>query len=105
MGAAYKVICILNLTGHLVPKLNGEVHVGGSESTIETILEGLNGPFSGIDTVIAGFDELELAFLWGAVQFDCLHCLIVHDVDFWCISFADKIFKVLIVRGKYFFRI
>ena len=57
------------MRGHLVPKLNGEVHVGGSESPNEMILEGLNCTLSGVDAVIAGFDELELAFLRDEVQF------------------------------------
>ena len=59
----------MNLRGHLVPKLNGEVHLGGTKSPNETILEGLNGVLGGVDAVIAGFDELELAFLRGEVQF------------------------------------
>jgi hypothetical protein len=38
--------------------LNGEVHVGGTESPNETILEGLNGMLGGVDAVIDGFDKL-----------------------------------------------
>ncbi len=81
----------------LVPKLDGKVHVSGAEGADELIFECLDSLFSGVDAVIAGFNELEATLLWGKVQFDFFYCLIVHDVDFGGVPFAHKKFKVLFV--------
>jgi hypothetical protein len=78
----------------------GKIHVGGAEGADELIFECLDSPFSGVDTVIAGFDKLEATLLWGKVQFDCFCCLIVHDVDFWGVPFARKKFKVLLYASR-----
>jgi hypothetical protein len=87
----------LHLRCKLVPKLDEKVHVGGAKGAYESFFKCLDSPFCSIDAVIAGFDELEATLLWGKVRFDCFHCLIVHDVDFWGVAFAHKKFKVLFV--------
>ena len=92
-----KINFILHLRGHLVPKLFGEIHVCGAEGTDESIFERLDSPFSGIDAVIAGLNELQLAFLGGKVQFYCLRCLIIYHIFFWFVSLAHKVLTVLLV--------
>jgi hypothetical protein len=77
--------------------LDGKVHVGGAKGADESIFKCLDSSFSNVDVVIAGFDELEATLLWGKVRFDCVCCLIVHDVDFGGVPFAYKKFKVLFV--------
>ncbi len=96
-GASEEVDGVLHLGGKLVPKLDGKVHIGGAESTNESILESLDGLFCTIGAVIAWFNELEATLLWGKVRFDCLCCLIVHDVKLWCVPLTDKILEVLFV--------
>ncbi len=83
--------------GKLVPKLDRKVHISGAEGANESILESLDGLFCSVDAVIAWFNELEATLLWGKVRFDCLCCLIVHDVNLWCVPLTDKILKVLFV--------
>ncbi len=68
-----------------------------SKGANELIFECLDCLFSGVDAVIARFNELEVTLLWGKVRFDCFCCLIVHDVDFWGVPIAHKKFKVLCV--------
>ncbi len=97
MGASKEVNGVLHLRCKLVPKLDGKVYVGGAKGANESTFKCLDSPFSGIDVVIAGFDELEATLLWGKVRFDCFCCLIVHDVDCWGVPFAYKKFKVLFV--------
>jgi hypothetical protein len=80
-----------------VPKLDGKVHIGGAEGTVESIFKCLESLFSGVDVVIAGLDELEATLLWGKVRFDCFCCLIVHNIDFWGVPFAYKKLNVLFV--------
>jgi hypothetical protein len=91
---------VLHLRCKLVPQLDGKVHIGGAKGSNESIFECLDCPFSGVNMVIARFDELEVALLWGKVQLDCFCCLIVHDTDFWGVPFAHKKFKVLFVCVK-----
>ncbi len=59
-----------------------EVAVGCGKRCNERILEGLYGPFGGIQPVIMHFDELELALLLHQECFDVLCGLVVHDVYF-----------------------
>jgi hypothetical protein len=59
-----------------------EVNVGGAQGANKTVLECLDGLFSGIDVVIAGFKELEATLLQGKVGFYCFCGLIVHNVTF-----------------------
>jgi hypothetical protein len=73
----------------------GKSYVGGAEGADELIFECLDCPSSGVDGMIAGFDELEATLLWSKVCFDCFCCLIVHDVNFWGVPFAHKKFEVL----------
>ena len=47
--------------------------------------------------VIAGFNELQLAFLGDKVQFYCPCCLIIHHIYFWFVPFAHKILQVFLV--------
>ncbi len=96
-GALKEVNGVLHLRCKLVPKLDGKVHIGGAKGANESIFKCLDSSFSGVDAVIAGFDELEATLLWGKVQFDCFFCLIVHDIDFLGVPFAYKKFEVLFV--------
>ncbi len=78
-GALDKINCILYLQSLLVPKLNGEIYIcGAKEGAKELILKHLDGLFSSIDAMIAGFNKLQFAFLGGNVWFYCLRCLIIH---------------------------
>ncbi len=71
-----------------------EVHAGGAKGADKTVLECLDGAFSGIDFVITWFNKLEATLLRGKVGFYCFCDLIVHKVDFGSVSFAHKKFKV-----------
>jgi hypothetical protein len=90
----------LHLRCKLVPKLDGKVHVGGTEGANESFFKCLDSPFSSVIAVITGFDKLEATLLWGKVQLNCFCCLFVHDVDFWDVPFVCKKFKVFFYASR-----
>ncbi len=90
----------MNLWGKFIPQLYGEVNICGAEGAYESVLECLNGVLRGINSVIARLHKLEGHILWLEVCFNDLCCLVIHDIDLWCVAFADKIFKVLCVRSS-----
>ncbi len=57
----------MHLRFKLVPNLDGKVHVSGAKGANESIFKCLDSSFSGVDAVIAGFDDLEVTLLWGKV--------------------------------------
>jgi hypothetical protein len=62
--------------------LEGEITIGccqGSNDN-EHPLEGLNGPFGGVNTMVMGFNNLQLAVILGKNFFDVPGRLIIHDV-------------------------
>ncbi len=66
-GASKEINGVLHLRCKLVPKLDEKVHVGGAKGANESIFKCLDNSFSGVDTMIAGFDELRATLLWGKV--------------------------------------
>ncbi len=95
----------MNLRGKFVPKLDWKINISGTEGADESIFERLDGAFGGIDAVVTRFNKLKATLLWGKVSLDRFCGLIVHYVDFGGVSFADKIFKVFLVRTQYVVRI
>ncbi len=71
---------VLDLRGKSILQLEGEITIGCHEGCNERRLECLNRTFCGIDLMIMGFDDLQLAVLLGENIFDVLRCLIIHNV-------------------------
>ena len=63
------------------------------------ILKSLNRAFGGIDSVIMGFDEQEIAFVRLEELFYLSACLIVHHIQFNCKTFACEELKLFFVGG------
>jgi hypothetical protein len=82
-----------------------EIDVRRAKGADEPVLERLYSTFSRVDAVVARFDQLELTLLWGEIRFDCFCCLIVHDIKFWVVPFANQEFKVLFVCIQYALRV
>ncbi len=66
--------------GKPIPQLEGEITIGCYQGSNERPLEGLNGLFGSFNTMVMGFDNLQLAVVLGKKFFDVPCCLIIHDV-------------------------
>jgi hypothetical protein len=71
---------VLNLRGKSIPQLEGEITICCRKGCNERRLECLNCAFGGINSMIMGFNNLQLAVVLGEDFFDVLRCLIIHDV-------------------------
>jgi hypothetical protein len=85
--------------------LDGELAVGCTKGTDESILKGLYSSLGCVDSVVVWLNQLKCYLLWGEVSLDCFGGLVVHHIDFWFESFAHQIFKVFCVCLQYLFRI
>jgi hypothetical protein len=56
---------VLDLWGKLIPQLKGGITIGCCQGSNEWRFEGLNGPFGGVNTMVMGFDNLQLAVVLG----------------------------------------
>ena len=65
----------------MVPQLEGEVDVGGAESTDEVVFEGLDGAFCGVDAMVVGFNKLNCTVSGGDKFFDGSRSLVICDVE------------------------
>jgi hypothetical protein len=63
-----------------IPELERKLAVCCGKGTDKVILEGLNGAFSGIHTVVVGFHKDEIALILGEELFNLSACLIIRDV-------------------------
>jgi hypothetical protein len=65
------------------------------------IFKCLDRAFSGVDTVIVGFNEQEVALLRCEEAFDLFACLIIHDIQFYREPSAREEIKLLLVGSEY----
>jgi hypothetical protein len=72
----------------LTPGLQRELTVCHGKGTDKVILEGLNGTFGGIDTVVVGCYENKITLLLYEEFLYLSACLIGHEVEFYFLSFA-----------------
>jgi hypothetical protein len=72
----------LNLGSEFVPQLDGELAVGCTEGTDESILECLDSALGCVDSVVVWFNQLKFHLLRGEVSLDCLGCLVIYYIDF-----------------------
>jgi hypothetical protein len=68
------------LQGKSIPQLEGEITISCCKGSNECRLECLNGLFGGINLMVMGFDNLQLAVVLSEEFFDVPRCLIIHDV-------------------------
>ncbi len=80
-GASEEVACYFCLVCQMVPQLEWEVDVGGTESTDEVVFEGLDGAFRGVDAMIVGFDELNCTVSGGDKFLDGSRSLVICDIE------------------------
>jgi hypothetical protein len=80
-GAAEEVASYFRLERKMVPQLEREVDVSGTQSTDEVIFESLDGSFCSIDAMIVGFDELDGTVAGGDKCFDGSRGLIVRYIE------------------------
>jgi hypothetical protein len=78
--------------------LQWEIGICRCERCNEGIFERLDGPFSGVDSMVVWLDKLEFAFFFGKKLLDKFCCLIVHDVDFRLVPLGLQHFEVSLVR-------
>ena len=65
----------------MVPKLEREVFIGCAESTDEMVFESLYSSFSGVDSMVVGFNELYFSTLLLHEFLDWCGCMIVGDIE------------------------
>lgn len=65
----------------MVPKLEREVFIGCTQTTDEMVFERLYSSFGGVDSMVVGFNELDVSFLFLHEFLDGGGCLIVGDVE------------------------
>ena len=68
-----------------------KVTVSGTESRDKMVLEGLDGSFCGIDTVLVGWYELPFDILLAEVLGDGMGSFIVEDIELWFETFCGKV--------------
>ena len=71
---------VLDLQSKFIPQLDGKIAVGHAKRADESIFECLNCPFSSVDVMIMGLNELEVYLLRGEVGLDHFCSFIVHHV-------------------------
>ncbi len=89
-----EVGAILQLKSKLVPQINVELAICGADGANESIFEGLDSPFCGVNPVVVGLNQLERDLLWVGVSFYGFCCLVIYHVYLWFKSLAYQIFEV-----------
>ncbi len=69
----------------------------------ESILEHLDCPFCGIDTVVVGLNKLQFAIILLQELFNLFSGLIVHDVELKVETLLGELIKLLFVCLEYSF--
>ncbi len=59
----------MHLRSKFAPQLNGELAICGAKGANDSIFEGLDSSFFGINPVVVGLNQLEHDLLWGEVSF------------------------------------
>ena len=73
--------------------MEGPRCVGAAESLDEVILEGLDGSFGGVDTVVVGLNELPAAVFGLEESFERSGGLVVRDVEDGLVSLVFQFLK------------
>jgi hypothetical protein len=60
--------------------LEGEFGIRRRERRDECVFKRLDGAFGGVDAMIVGLDQLQLAFFFGEELFNIFCGLIIHDI-------------------------
>ncbi len=86
---------VLDLRGKSIPQLEWELAVCSPHSSNERRFEHFNRLLGGIHSMIVGFNELQVAIVFGKDFFDVLRCLFVHDVQFLveALSYPKELWK------------
>jgi len=65
----------------MVPKLEREVFIGCTQTTDEMVFERLYSSFGSVDSMVVGFNELDVSILFLHEILDGGGCLIVGDIE------------------------
>ena len=74
----------------MIPKLKGEVGIGGTQAANEVIFERLDGAFHGIDLMVVWLHKLHHSILGFHEGLDRCRSLVIHDIEGWRETFFGQ---------------
>ena len=84
----------------MIPQLEWKICIGDAQPADEVVFEGLDGMFSGADTMVVGFYKLEAALLLLQVLTDGFAGLIICDAEGRLVSSITECLEDLFVGGN-----
>lgn len=84
----------------MIPQLEWKICIGDAQPADEVVFEGLDGMFSGADTMVVGFYKLEAALLLLQVLTDGFAGLIICDAEGRLVSSITECLEDFFVGGN-----